>query len=304
MIDVLDRLEVRAQVSVPLSNIVLKGSALRRVVEADEFLQVSRLVLRAYCFEAVLRALLLANGQQRLTVDDFLRGGFKNGRLDLPQIERNQESLLKRYQVEQRERDLYEFTIGEHSATLQIVHHTSEYGSIFSNFSLRAFIPDSKSVSSSVLATLIAQALMAPVPDWPSRKIILRSSDGPHYVCTMNKDVSNTEEELAYGNLEDTISDAVGAMHSVAGEDIAISVWKSRQACLVAAGFDVGGIDGIYGPKTKSAERAYSYYHGGIEVDWSDRIFIRDLIWNAYKHNTTERVVVRPQPGGRRGDRR
>lgn len=91
---------------------------------------------------------------------------------------------------------------------------------------------------------------------------------------------------ISIGNIDQNIENAIDLMveRGYSSIEEKRNTISARQICLHKAGFSPGKFDGIRGKDTIAAENAYSTYHGGVEVNWSSRNFIRTLIYNASAH--------------------
>nr|DAG52047.1 MAG TPA: peptidase [Caudoviricetes sp.] len=74
---------------------------------------------------------------------------------------------------------------------------------------------------------------------------------------------------------------------------------KQRQLLLAYLGYDPGTIDGLYGPKTRAAVKAFQQDFGGLTVDGVAGAATQKALRHAVAYGMPEREAVKPETGGK-----
>lgn len=275
---VMDRVETTTRIEYEASSVVLPD---RDVGEgeklgSDSLLHLAYASQKAVVFEAILRTLYFCKiGGELVSLEKLTRFTLYSSFASLPDY---QNKYLSELGVEYSVDGAYELAIPE--LELRIIVSFEEIdireGSLFAYIKTRVDVICPKTIVSNVLGGLILTAILAgPVEDAPL-DFLFTNEDGSHYICTVNHPVP--------GNPDEIIADAAKLLSTTDFNDEVHKrdVWKARQTCLTAAGFDPGEIDGINGPNTESASEAYTYYFDGVEVNWSSENFARHIIYHSF----------------------
>ncbi|MFD1158356.1 peptidoglycan-binding domain-containing protein [Roseovarius aestuarii] len=146
----------------------------------------------------------------------------------------------------------------------------SHFGSFSIKRTLKVVLPDPQQVSSAVLASLIFSV----IPTYGENITVAEGkAENSLFVCYLNR----------------TMPDEFGQIMDTAVTDLKMSanfselerqrVWRNRQLCLKAAGYDPGLIDGINGPKTEAAFKEFA--KDIPSASWKNENIIRLLIMQA-----------------------
>ena len=130
----------------------------------------------------------------------------------------------------------------------------------------------------SALGVLDSRGMVMPAVDVEAAILVPHGHEGPAFVVYDNFEVImrwNRSEyyALSVGRLADRISGA-GRLDRPAvdsGQRLARSDVRALQNALTDAGFDAGGADGLFGPGTRAALRAWQRARGDIADGFPDR---------------------------------
>lgn len=233
---------------------------------------------KAISFEAIARCLWsIGEIEQHPSVSQLLAFSLESSFTELP---KQQNRFLEELGFAIRTSEHYEIFLSQSRITLSISFEVEEreWGSFYQKIKTKVSVNsnDTKDVLKTVLATLIASALTscANSPEPMDFEYSLR--DRPIYICTINSAIQGDNEALvrkAAAMLSTT--QFLSRQHEV-------EVWKARQMCLAAAGFDPGPIDGIPGERTMRAAESYSAAFDNVQVLWSSSVFARHLIYHSF----------------------
>jgi hypothetical protein len=144
-------------------------------------------------------------------------------------------------------------------------------GSFFSKHQITVTVNSAKHFGRdlfiAVLAHLLVTATFGHIPQEPRLPV----PPPVHYVCTVDGNIPGDPELLIDAAKQDLDLTQALPQNRTRG------VWKSRQICLKAAGFDPGPIDGIRGAGTIRAEDDFEFFHK-VKVNWNSQVFQRYII--------------------------
>ncbi|MTH60649.1 peptidoglycan-binding domain-containing protein [Paracoccus litorisediminis] len=233
---------------------------------------------KAIAFEAITRCLWsIGETEQHPSVASLLSFSLENSFTELPD---HQDNFLAQLGFRRRYDDSYEISLPNLGLTVLIAFERQEIerGSIYRKTRTRILITskDTKDVVKAVLATLIGSALAscAISPEPMDFAYSLRTQ--PIYICTINASMQ--------GNNEEIVREAAEMLSTTEfrSKEHEMEVWKARQMCLAAAGFDPGPIDGIPGDRTMKAAESYSAAFDNVQILWSSSVFARHLIYHSF----------------------
>ena len=97
------------------------------------------------------------------------------------------------------------------------------------------------------------------------------------YVCTIGAVVVGEPSDIVHAGIMEL---------TVSNDDT--NPWFARQQCLHVAGYYNGLVDGVYGPLTAAAEKAYSAAHGNVQINWRSHNFARHVLMQASRAVSTK----------------
>ncbi len=249
---------------------------------------ISEFYFRAYCFEASLRAVGPVFGHGLPVLSSFLPTGNFSQTRSTRDLLSAQNKVLSEARIHfNSETDFSYNIVDDVVLTGSFSIYDEELGSLFQRRLFTLSLPDLGQISNAVVGGLVVAALSSIPSSHQSNEFTTKFQGEDLYSCTINAWVVGPNEEL----VDDMIHELIGNSNQ---SEQPPSVWRARQLCLLAAGFDPGPIDGKYGPQTTEAEKRYSYFHGSIKVNWSSRVFARHVIIHAYRHKNSERLLDTP----------
>ncbi|WP_445217328.1 hypothetical protein ACKWRH_35545 [Bradyrhizobium sp. Pa8] len=151
-------------------------------------------------------------------------------------------------------------------------------GSYFSKFRASITIESAKHFSRDLFIAVVAHLLVSTAFGHVPRHVELPPPPPVHYVCTVDGSIPGDPESL----ISEATND-LGLSQQSAPTRIK-EVWKSRQLCLKAAGFDPGAIDGVRGVATIRAEQRFEHFYS-VKVNWNSKVFQRYIVKLAQDHS-------------------
>lgn len=233
---------------------------------------------KAISFEAIARCLWsIGEIEQHPSVSQFLSFSLDSSFTELP---KQQNRFFEVIGFAVRPSGQYEILLPKLRVTLFISFEVEEreWGSFYQKIKTKISVnsADAKDVLKTVLATLIASALTscANSPEPMDFEYSLRNR--PIYICTINSTIHGDNEAL--------VREAAAMLSTTQflSKQHEVEVWKARQMCLAATGFDPGPIDGIPGERTRRAAESYSAAFDNVQVLWSSSVFARHLIYHSF----------------------
>lgn len=282
MADLLERIDAAVRLEVSSNSTVLSGPY-SFYPSAQEYHSVVSIIVRALFFEAIFDILGSAFGyKSEIDLQKLVAiAGRSALSLHPMQALSEQSRVLGLLGAHISADGRFTLSIEGHDFFGKIDVDVIEFGSAFSRTKFIASIPHILDISKNVIAGMLVVALTS----GPSTGTI-KVSSGPDtlFVCSINASISGDMEKI----IEDAISDLVSNDFQVTEP---VSIWKARQLCLYRSGFDPGPIDGIYGNKTKAAEKEFSKAFGGVEVNWANRVFVRFILDQSNKKYQTDNEI-------------
>ena len=159
----------------------------------------------------------------------------------------------------------------------QIERLEALHGSFLAKFKATITIEAAKKFGQKLFVAVLVDLLASTIVGHAPRSPELPVPPAVHYVCTIDGNVSGDPESLIDAAKHDLY------LSQPSSPDRTREVWKSRQICLKAAGFDPGRIDGARGVDTIRAEKQFEYFHS-VKVNWNSQVFQRYIIKIAQKH--------------------
>jgi hypothetical protein len=266
---VLDRTQNSTLVDVAHSAIILPGPKYADFSPGD-YAAISLVVSRALLFEALFDVLAKCQGAERLP--DFRDLIVAAADLTKPRDAVTlQLQAMRPYVRPSGQAGAFEMTVSGYTLTGRIEVTILDLGSARTKNKFEINVGDLKDIAKQVIAAIIFTALTShPVA---GGAVVYDDKNETIFVCSLDVEFS--------GNKDDIINRAVDDLISTGDpEKDPAAMWKARQICLYRAGFDPGPIDGVYGPKTKAAESAFSNYHNKISVNWRSRNFAMFVLKN------------------------
>ena len=196
-----------------------------------------------------------------------------------------QNAILRSYGIHPTDDGVLHYRTPRESIFINIEHIEHFHGSFLSKNTIRIVVSEGKSIAGHVIAGLfvviISSAIIShPDGDGNNDPVLITAEQKPLYICFLDTVILGNAESI----YENAAVDLLMLKH-YSNEEKKLVI-RSRQACLKAAGFDPGPIDGIDGPLTEGAAEAFSYYHGGIVINWNSVIFLRFLVQSATKRQS------------------
>lgn len=284
MVDLLERLLTSVEVKFSFETLAFEGEAYRGRASVDQLSAFSDALQIAQLCDIALRVKAAA-------IDEKAEHGFRQlvygnvgGDWLRPEALRlGQRRFLISLGFEFENSNTFRLQVLNGEIRVEIEEFEALPGSLWKKKVVRVFLTDFDEIRRTVIASVFTAMLLSPSPVNPNNGFHINSQEGTYFICTSNAEITG-----GYAQIQE---DALKTLSPPNGVDAVASTIKARQFCLAAAGFDPGPIDGIYGPKTKAAEEAYSNAHGGINVDWSQN-FSRHILLYAAKHHEAEKWLA------------
>lgn len=284
MVEVIEQTEAIVRLKLEFESIILDPPHLQPMGRSvNEYHLIANLVARAVFFSAALDVLTKASGVYgSIPPEKLIAVAAAKDAHDPYFMLQSQAKILAQRGVSFGPNVAFSMQLGSYLARGVIHVNVQRVGSASSKTTISIDISDVKEISRNVIAGLILYAITTqPL----GGGLVAKTPTETLFVCSINVEMVGDRKEL----IQSAVNDLVTA-EGISDEHL-VSVWSARQLCLYRAGYDPGPIDGVYGPKTKSAEQKFSIMNGGITVNWQSRAFAEYLITQANAKYQSEKTI-------------